>query len=122
MKDKFYVKVKLFRVEVDAAPFIEVDYVDKNAEEQTGLLLLDSCSMGNILCPEMVDRIGMLCKVEDEGTKLYSIAHETMEAENVRFHFSFGEAFGRISSASLHVRFLLKCKVWMSLVFLASDF
>lgn len=37
MKDKFYVKVKLFRVEGDAAPFIEVDYVDKNAEEHTGL-------------------------------------------------------------------------------------
>lgn len=90
MKDKFYIKEKIFRVEGDLAPFIEVDYVDKNAEEHTGLLLLDSCSMGNILCPEMVDRIGMLCKVEDEGTKLYSIAHETIEAENVRFYFSFG--------------------------------
>ena len=90
MKDKFYVKVKLFRVEGDAAPFIEVDYVDKNAEEHTGLLLLDTCSMGNVLCPEMVDKIGMLCKVEDEWTKLYSIAHGTIEAEIARFHFSFG--------------------------------
>lgn len=90
MKKENDIKVKLFRVEGDAAPFIKVDYVDKNAEEHTGLLLLDSCSMGNILSPEMVDQIGMLCKVEDEGTKLFSIAHETIEAENVRFYFSFG--------------------------------
>lgn len=90
MKKENDIRVSLYRVKGDAAPFIKVDYVDKNAEEHTGLMLLDTCSMGNILCPEMVDRIAMLCKVEDEGTKLYSIAHETIEAENVRFHFSFG--------------------------------
>ena len=90
MKKEKNIRVEMVRMEGDAAPFVEVGYVDKNAEEHTGLLMLDSCSMGNILCPEMADCIGMLSKIEGEGTRLYSIAHETIEADNVRFSFAMG--------------------------------
>lgn len=90
MKKENDIIVEMVRMEGDAAPFVEVGYVDKNAEEHTGLLMLDSCCMGNILCPEMADSIGMLCKIEGEGTRLYSIAHETIEADNVRFSFAMG--------------------------------
>ena len=55
MKKENNIRVEMVRMEGDAAPFVEVGYVDKNAEEHTGLLMLDSCSMGNILCPEMAD-------------------------------------------------------------------
>ena len=90
MKKENNIRVNLYRVKGDAAPFIEVDYMDKYAEEHTGVMMLDSGCMGNILTPEMADFIGPLCKIEEEGTKLYSIAHEVTEAENVKFSFAFG--------------------------------
>ena len=66
MKEKKdIIKVDMIRMEGDVAPFIQVDYMDKNANEHTGLVLLDSASTVNILSPEMADNIGMLCKLEE---------------------------------------------------------
>ena len=90
MKKENNIRVEMVRMEGDVAPFVQVDYVDKNAEEHTGLMLLDSACMGNILSNEMAEGIGEQCRMEGEGTTLYSIAHETVNAENVRFSFAFG--------------------------------
>ncbi len=90
MKNDKDIRVNLYRVKGDAAPFVLVDYMDKDAQEHTGVMLLDSGCMGNILSNEMAECIGPLCKIEEEGTKLYSIAHEVMEAENVNFSFALG--------------------------------
>ena len=90
MKKEKNIKVDLYRVKGDAAPFVLVDYMDKDAEEHNGVMILDSGCMGNILSHEMADSVAPLCKMEEEGTRLYSIAHEVTEAENVNFSFAFG--------------------------------
>lgn len=51
------IRVDMFKVEYDTTPFVEVDYVDKYAQEHTGLMLLDSGSAGNLLSNEMADEI-----------------------------------------------------------------
>lgn len=84
------IRVEMYRVVGNMAPLVQVCYQDKDAQEHTGVMLLDSGCMGNILCPKMADSVGMLCKIEEEGTKLYSIAHEVIETENVRFSFALG--------------------------------
>ena len=90
MKKESNIRVEIVRMEGDVAPFVTVDYVDKYAEEHTGLMLLDSGSMGNMLSHELADGIATLCKLEDEGTIVYSIANEIMETNNVRFSFAMG--------------------------------
>jgi hypothetical protein len=90
MKEKKdIIKVDMIRMEGDVAPFIQVDYMDKNANEHTGLVLLDSASTVNILSPEMADNIGMLCKLEEKDS-ITSIADGEIEVEQVRFSFVFG--------------------------------
>lgn len=89
MKKENNMRVKMFRVVGDLAPFVEVDYMDKDAQEHTGLLLLDSGSNINILSNDMSDSLGMLCKLEDE-TSILSISQEVLNAKNVRFSFALG--------------------------------
>ena len=90
MKKENSIRVEMFRMRGDVAPFVKVDYMDKYAEEHTGLMLLDSGSMGNVLSNEMADGIGTLCKLEDEGVIVHSIANEVMKSNNVRFSFAMG--------------------------------
>lgn len=90
MKNEKDIRVRMVRMEGDIAPFVKVDYMDKNAEEHTGLMLLDSGSTANVLSPQMADCIGELCKLEDEATPIHSIAQEVMMANQVRFSFAFG--------------------------------
>lgn len=84
------IRVELFRVEENIHPFVMVDYVDKDAQEHSGLMLLDSGSAVNLLSNDMADQIGMLCKVEDETTTLYAFSPETMDTDVVRFSFALG--------------------------------
>ena len=89
-KEERDIRVEMFKVEYDTTPFVEVDYVDKYAQEHTGLMLLDSGSAGNLLSNEMADEIGMLCKVEDEKTTLFAFSEETMDTDVVKFSFALG--------------------------------
>ena len=57
------IRVEMFRVEGDIAPFVMVDYVDKYAQEHSGLMLLDSGCNSNVFYREMTDKIGDLCKM-----------------------------------------------------------
>lgn len=50
MKAENNIRVSMFRMEGDVAPFVQVNYVSKEGQELTGLLLLDSGSNENILC------------------------------------------------------------------------
>lgn len=88
-------EVKMFRVVDDVAVFVQVAYMDKDAQELDGLFLLDSGSTFNILSNIMSDRIGKLCKL-GEKTSILSIAQEVIAAENARFSLGgkqFTEAF-----------------------------
>lgn len=89
-KEKNDIRVEMVRMEGDIAPFVKVDYVDKYAQEHTGLMLVDSGSTPNVLSCEMADCIGMLCKLEDEVISVSSIAHVSMDFNNVRFSFALG--------------------------------
>ena len=91
------IRVKMFRVEGDVVPFVQVDYLDKEAKEHTGLLLLDSGSNINLLAPEMDEEIGDLCKLEGERTIIHSMAEGTVEAEKAKFIFAMGgKQFGEV--------------------------
>lgn len=89
MKKENDIRVEMIRMEGDLAPFVEVDYVDKYAQEHTGLMLLDSGSTANILSPEVADGIGELCKIMD-GITISSISQEIMDLNQVRFSFVLG--------------------------------
>ena len=89
MMKENYMEVKMFRVVDDVAVFVQVAYVDKDAQEHDGLFLLDSGSTVNILSNKMSDRLGKLCKL-GEKTSIFSIAQEVIAAENARFSFALG--------------------------------
>ena len=84
------IRVKMFRVTGDYAPFVKVSYKDKNAEERSGLFLIDSCSSNNILIGEMMDSIGDNCKKEGDNGRVYTISGEYVSVEYVTFSFALG--------------------------------
>ena len=90
MKKESNIRVAMFRVVGDFAPFVKVDYMDKDAQEHTGLMLLDSGSASNVLSSEMAERLGMLSKVEDETMTLFAFSELNMKTDIVKFSFAFG--------------------------------
>jgi len=70
-------------------PYVLVDYMDKNANEHIGLMLMDSGCMGNVLSSDMADCIGELCKLEDD-IELYTLDGRVLNAKRVRFSFVLG--------------------------------
>ena len=89
-KEMNNIRVKMIRMEGDIAPFVEVDYVDKYAQEHSSLMLVDSGSTANVVSCDMADSIGELCKQEDEKATITSIANKVMKTENVKFSFALG--------------------------------
>lgn len=92
MKDENNIRVELVRMEGDVAPFVQVNYVGKDGQELTGLLLLDSGSNENILSPDVADSIGPLSTIEDSTKHITSISQEVMVAKQVRFSFVLGDS------------------------------
>lgn len=90
MQNEHKLRVRMLRVEGNVAPLVWVDYMDKNAEEHTGLMLLDSGSMGNVLSVELADSIGELCRLEEE-TEIHTLDGRVMKTKNVRFSFVLGD-------------------------------
>lgn len=92
MKDENNIRVELVRMEGDVAPFVQVNYVGKDGQGLTGLLLLDSGSNENILSPDVADSIGPLSTIEDSTKHITSISQEVMVAKQVRFSFVLGDS------------------------------
>ncbi len=90
MKREKDIRVEMVRMEGDVAPFVQVDYVDKDAQEHTGLMLLDSGSTVNVLSSEMARHLGKRCLLEDEYTEVSSITPNKKDFDNVRFAFALG--------------------------------
>lgn len=84
------IRVEMFRVEGDIAPFVMVDYVDKYAQEHSGLMLLDSGCNSNVFYREMTDKIGDLCKMQDENTQIRTSTNIIITAEIIHFSFALG--------------------------------
>ena len=81
------IRVELVRMEGNVTPFVQVSYMDKDAQECTGLFLLDSGSNENILSAKVVDSMGSLCTIVDGVKTIASMAQEVMKASQVSFPF-----------------------------------
>lgn len=90
MKNEKDIRVTLIGEEGDPTPCIEVDYVDKYAQEHRGLMLLDSGSSDNFLSPDMGDGIGELCHLKDVTENIQTVTGEVVTANNVHFSFAVG--------------------------------
>lgn len=90
MKTNKEIDVELVRIEGDLAPFVMVDYLDRDAHEYSGLLLIDSGSTANILSHEMSNFIGKLSMLDDQGATISSIGPEVMDVDQVKFSFALG--------------------------------
>lgn len=89
MKTEKEINVEMVRMEGDLAPFVTVDYMDKDAHEHSGLLLLDTGSTVNILSPEMANHIGSLSKLDEKAT-ISAFGPDVMDADLVKFSFALG--------------------------------
>lgn len=83
-------RVEMFRVVGDLAPLVQVFFLDKDAQEHTGLLLLDSGSNENILCGDMGRYVGDNSKIEGKTGKVYTVSGDYQSIEYVNFSFAFG--------------------------------
>ncbi len=84
------IRVEMIGMEGGVAPFIQVNYMGKDAQKSTGLFLLDSGSTENILSPEVVEDIGSLCTIENGVKTITSLSQEVVRAKQVRFSFVLG--------------------------------
>ena len=90
MKNEKSVNVEMYRVVDDLNPFIKVYFVDRDAEEHSALMMLDSGSNVNMLTSEAARYIGDLCRYDDAGMDITDSVGEKIEADYVHFSFSFG--------------------------------
>ncbi len=73
-------------------PYIEVDYMDKDAQEHSALMLLDSGSSESILASEMAYYIyiGASNKFDDKVTPIYDASEYCVETYDARLPFVMG--------------------------------
>ena len=95
-------KVKMYRVVDDLAPFVEIGYVNKDGQEQTGLMVLDSGSCQNVLFGIRAEKLGLVYEKTEQTVTICTLGNETTETrvanysfvmEGVEFHepFCFNE-------------------------------
>ena len=90
MKNENNVRVNMFRVDGDLAPFVQVGYLDKNAQKHTGLMILDSCSNKSILSREIAESITPVCKEENKTTDIITSANTVITLSHTEFCFVMG--------------------------------
>lgn len=89
MKKEKDIRVEMTRVEDNVVALVKVDYMDKNAKEHTGLMMLDSGSNNNILSCTMAKHIGQLCHLE-ESEEILTITGDIVTLRTIRFSFALG--------------------------------
>lgn len=82
--------VKMYRVVGDFAPIVKVDFVDKDAQEHSALMILDSCSTVNVLSSEMANSIGILNKKDNEIEDVITSTNIVVSLNRADFSFAFG--------------------------------
>lgn len=92
MKNVKDIKVEMVRVEGDIMPFIKVDYLDKDAQEHTGLMILDSCCEKSVLIHPMIEVVGLQYRQENEEDtqKVITLCDEELTVNEVDFSFAMG--------------------------------
>ena len=89
MKKENVMRVKMFRVDGDYFPFVEVGYMDKDAQEHTGLMILDSGSDKSILSCDNVDFLYPLCR-KNKTTDIITSANTVVTLSHAEFSFVMG--------------------------------
>lgn len=89
MKTKNNIRVEMIRMSDNFVPFVKVDYIDKDAKEHTGLMLVDSGTNDSILAGEIAD-LCLLKKKDDEVNRIRTVSGEFMETNKVEFSFVLG--------------------------------
>lgn len=79
----------MIRMSDNFVPFVKVDYIDKDAKEHTGLMLVDSGTNDSILAGEIAD-LCLLKKKDDEVNRIRTVSGEFMETNKVEFSFVLG--------------------------------
>ena len=90
MKKEKNISLEMYRVVGDLNPFIKVNFVDKDAQEHTALMMLDSGSNVNLLSSGADKYIGDFCRHDDTELEITDSVGETMIADYVHFSFAFG--------------------------------
>jgi|GEM_PF-628729 len=90
MEKKNEIKVNLYNGKDANAPFVKVEYLDKDAMEHAALMLIDSCSEVNVLFRNQMD---CLCykRVENEGKHaINGLGGDAQEVQDVETNFTLG--------------------------------
>ena len=90
MKKEAKINVKMFRIVDDEASFVKVYYLDKDAQEHSGLFLLDSCSNDNMLLTEMADRIGIPYVIGDKTKDVMTSSGDVITLQCAELSFALG--------------------------------
>lgn len=90
MKKENDIRVKMIRVNGDVAPFVQVYFVDKDANEQTGVMVIDSGSDQSILSFEVVNQLGPHCKKANETSNITTISNDVITLSKAKFSFVMG--------------------------------
>ena len=89
MKTENEIRVKMIRMSNSFVPFVKVDYMDKDAKEHTGWMLVDSGTNDSILAGEIADRC-MLKKKDNKVNRIRTVSGEFVETTKVKFSFVLG--------------------------------
>ena len=82
--------VKMYRVEDDLAPFVEITYVNKDGQEQTGLMVLDSGSCQNVLFGTRAEKLGLVYEKTEETVTICTLGNKHTETSVVNYAFIMG--------------------------------
>ena len=93
MKNVNDIRVEMVRVVGDLAPFVKIDYVDTDAQEHSGLLIVDSCCVHNILFGKRASILGLVYNPTNETVSIGTIANTkvTTSVGKVAFTFEGGQ-------------------------------
>ena len=80
----------MIKVEGDMVPFVKVEYVDLDANEQTALMVIDSCSTSNIIIGKRAERNGVVLQKEEGTMNIGGAGNEMVTTSLAKFHFVLG--------------------------------
>lgn len=90
MTKKSDIKVNLFNGNNANAPFVKVEYLDKDANAHAALMMIDSCSDVSILFQSMMD--GLCCRRIENGPRrvINGLGGDAQEVKDVEMNFTLG--------------------------------
>lgn len=90
MKKENKISVKMYRVVGDLAPIVRVDYVDKDAQKHSALMILDTCSTVNVLSSKMANCIEFHSKKDNANEEIITSTNTVVSLNSADLSFAFG--------------------------------